>query len=202
MRMHRHGRHGCGKPLDDIIALKMARRGFGEGFGFGWDNERHGGPGRRRRFAGAELRLVLLKLIADEPRHGYELMKALEELTEGAYAPSPGTVYPTLSLLEDEGAIAEDDRDTDAKRKAFVVTEAGRAELAEKADEVESLMARLAELGGRRERERGNWPQLWRAMTNLGGVLKNRMRGGGLGADAIDEIVGIIDEAARRIERL
>jgi DNA-binding PadR family transcriptional regulator len=201
--MHRHGHRGCGTPLDDIIALKMARRGFGEGFSFGWDNERNGGgPGRRRRFSGAELRLVLLKLIADEPRHGYELMKALEELTEGAYAPSPGTVYPTLSLLEDEGAIAEDDRDTDAKRKAFVATEAGRAELAEKADEVESLMARLAELGGRRERERGNWPQLWRAMTNLGGVLKNRMRGGGLNASAIDEIVDIIDEAAKRIERM
>lgn len=201
--MRMHGHRGCGTPLDDIIALKMARRGFGEGFGFGWDNERYsGGPGRRRRFSGAELRLVLLKLIADEPRHGYELMKALEELTEGAYAPSPGTVYPTLSLLEDEGAIAEDDRDTDAKRKAFVVTEAGRAELAEKADEVESLMARLAELGGRRERERGNWPQLWRAMTNLGGVLKNRMRSGGLDAAAIDGIVDIIDEAAKRIERM
>lgn len=200
--MHRHGRHGCGPRLDDIIALKMARRGFGESFGFGWEAERHGGYGRRRRFSGGELRLVLLKLIADEPRHGYELIKALEELTEGAYAPSPGTVYPTLSLLEDEGAIAEDDRDTDAKRKAFIVTEAGRAELAEKAEEVEALMARLAELGGRRERERGNWPELWRAMTNLGGVLRNRVRPGGLDADTIREIVDIIDEAAKRIERI
>jgi DNA-binding PadR family transcriptional regulator len=129
-------------------------------------------------------------------------MKALEELTEGAYAPSPGTVYPTLSLLEDEDAIAESQGDPDAKRKAFEATDAGRAELAEKADEVESLLARLTELGGRRERERGNWPQLWRAMTNLGGVLKNRMRAGGLDADAMDEIVDIIDEAAKRIERM
>lgn len=201
MRMHRHGRQGC-TPFDDIIALKMGRRGFGDWSGFDFAGERGRGEGRRRRFAGAELRLVLLKLIADQPRHGYELIKALEELTDGAYAPSPGTVYPTLSLLEDEGAIAEATGDTDGKRKAFEVTEAGRAELTEKAEEVESLMARLAELGSRRERERGHWPELWRAMTNLGSVLKNRMRPGGLDADAIREIVDIIDDAAKRIERI
>lgn len=200
MRTHRHGRHGCGSAWDDVIALKaMARRGFGDFGGFGWDGERQG-AGRRRRFTGGELRLVLLKLIADQPRHGYELIKALEELTDGAYAPSPGTVYPTLSLLEDEGAIAESASDTDAKRKAFEATEAGRAELAEKAEEVESLMARLVELG--RPRDRGAWPELWRAMTNLGGVLKNRMRPGGLDPEAIRKIVDIIDDAAKRIERM
>jgi DNA-binding PadR family transcriptional regulator len=201
--MHRHGHHGCGTPRDAIIALKLARRGFGGDWsGFGWDSERHGAHGRRRRFSGAELRLVLLKLIADQPRHGYELMKALEALTEGAYAPSPGTVYPTLSLLEDEGAVTESEAETDGKRKAFEATDAGRAELTERAEEVEILMARLAELGGRRERERGNWPHLSRAMTNLGGVLKNRMRAGGLETASIEQIVDIIDEAAKRIERM
>jgi DNA-binding PadR family transcriptional regulator len=183
----------------------MARRGFedwgGDGFGASWGAGR-GHGGRRRRFAGSELRLVLLKLIADEPRHGYELMKALEELTGGAYAPSPGTVYPTLSLLEDEGAIEASAGETAGTRKAFAATEAGRAELADKAEEVDALMARLAELGGSRERERGHWPELWRAMTNLGGVLKNRLRNGGLEGDAIREMVDVIDEAARRIERM
>ena len=58
-------------------------------------------------FEGGELRLVLLKLIADEPRHGYELIKAIEEMTGGEYAPSPGIVYPTLTMLEDMGLIAE-----------------------------------------------------------------------------------------------
>jgi DNA-binding PadR family transcriptional regulator len=200
MRTHGQGGRGCGTRIEDIIALKMGRRGFGDWSGFGWEGERQGGPGRRRRFSGAELRLVLLKLIADQPRHGYELIKALEEITDGAYAPSPGTVYPTLSLLEDEGAIAEAASETDGKRKAFEATEAGRAELAAKAEEVESLMARLAELGQRRER--GAWPELWRAMTNLGGVLKNRMRPGGLDPDAIRKMVDIIDDAAKRIERM
>ena len=63
--------------------------------------------GRRRMFESGELRLVLLKLIADEPRHGYQLIKAIEELTEGDYAPSPGVVYPTLTMLDDMGLIAE-----------------------------------------------------------------------------------------------
>lgn len=173
-------------------------------FEMDWDfgAEGQGRHERKRRFSGAELRLVLLKLIADEPRHGYELMKALEELTDGAYSPSPGTVYPTLSLLEDEGAIAESADDADTKRKAFEGTDAGRAELVERAEDVERLMARLAELGGRRERERGSWPQLWRAMGNLAGVLRNRFRDGGLDSATIDEIVDIIDEAAKRIERM
>jgi DNA-binding PadR family transcriptional regulator len=164
-----------------------------------WGGHRRGRKGRLDR---NELRLVLLKLIADEPRHGYELMKALEELTDGAYSPSPGTIYPTLSLLEDEGAIAESGGKAGAKRKAFGATDAGRTELEERSEEVERLMARLAEIGGRRERDRGNWPQLWRAMGNLAGVLRNRFRDGGLDAATIDEMVDIIDEAAKRIERM
>ena len=61
----------------------------------------------RRMFESGELRLVLLKLIADEPRHGYDLIRAIEELTGGEYAPSPGVVYPTLTLLQDMGQIEE-----------------------------------------------------------------------------------------------
>ena len=64
-------------------------------------------PRPQRMFEGGELRLVLLKLIADEPRHGYDLIRAIEELTGGEYAPSPGVVYPTLTLLQDMGLIEE-----------------------------------------------------------------------------------------------
>ena len=63
--------------------------------------------GRRRVFDSGELQLVLLKLIADQPRHGYELIRAIEELTGGAYVPSPGVIYPTLTLLQDMGRIEE-----------------------------------------------------------------------------------------------
>src|ERR1700684_3168633 len=86
---HRHfARHGFG-----WAAMREARGRHGFG--------RHGRPDRV--FEQGDLRLVLLKLIADKPRHGYELIKAVEEAVGGAYAPSPGVVYPTLTLLEDMG---------------------------------------------------------------------------------------------------
>ncbi len=209
---HRGMRGGPGGPLwgkmEKLAAI--GRGGFGGGWGsaFGWDESGgfggggFGGGGRRGRrgrfFAGGELRLVLLSLIADEPRHGYELMKALEELTGGTYSPSPGTLYPTLSLLSDEGMIAES-ADGDGTRKAFAATDAGRAELAERAEEVEALMRRLAELGEKDERQHS--PELIRALMNLGGVLKHRVFAGKPDKETMQKIVDIIDEAAKRIER-
>src|SRR3546814_9316383 len=79
-----------------------------------------------------ELRLVLLKLIADEPRHGYDLIRQVEELTSGAYAPSPGVIYPTLTLLDDMGQIAV--QQSEGARKLFAV----RSE--EHTSELQSLM--------------------------------------------------------------
>ena len=109
---------------------------FGEGRGRGG---RGGGPrgDRRRMFEGGELRLVLLKLIADEPRHGYELIKAIEDLTEGEYAPSPGVVYPTLTMLDDMGFIAQ--QQSEGAKKAFAITDAGTAELEANKELVDTL---------------------------------------------------------------
>lgn len=162
------------------------------------DGPRRGGR-RGRMFGQGELRLALLKLVADEPRHGYELIKAIEELTGGDYAPSPGAVYPTLQLLADEGAIAEK-ADDDSARKPFMATEQGRQELADKTEEVEALFARLSEHGERQQR--GRSPHLFRAMGNLANVLKIKARSGQLDEDAMNEIVDMIDEMAKRIERL
>ncbi|MBD3729574.1 MAG: PadR family transcriptional regulator [Sphingomonadales bacterium] len=176
--------------------------GFGEGFGGGFGARFEGGPGRggrrRRMFGSGELRLVLLKLLADEPRHGYELIKAIEELTGGAYAPSPGVIYPTLSLLEDEGSIVE--TGGDSPRKAFAASEQGQAELAEKADEVEAILARLTEQGERAERSRK--PEIMRAMGNLASVLRTRARSGRMDQDTVHAIVDLIDELAKKVERL
>ena len=179
------------------------RGGWGDDFGgFGdWGGRGGRSAGRRgRMFASGELRLVLLKLIADEPRHGYELIKAMEELTGGTYVPSPGTIYPTLSLLSDEGAIEESTGSGEGSRKAFAATDAGRTELAERADEAEALVARLAELGRQDERHRS--PEVFRALMNLGGVLKNSVFKSSPDAEKLQQIVDIIDEAAKRIERL
>lgn len=170
----------------------------GEGEGAGEDRER-GRRGRRgRMFAQGELRLVLLALIADAPRHGYELIKEIEELTGGAYAPSPGAVYPTLQLLEDEGAIEE--AEAEGAKKPFAVTDKGREELESRRDEVEGLMRRLGKHGERSTQWRS--PDMFRAMGNLANVLKNRARAGKLDEATIREIVDMIDEMAKRIERL
>lgn len=166
---------------------------FGAGGPFGGRGQRRG-----RMFRHGELRLALLSLLADRPRHGYELIKAIEERTGGAYAPSPGAVYPTLQLLADEGLIAE--QDDPGPRKAFRATEAGRAELSERAEEVEALFARLGRHG--ESGEGGRSPHLWRAMGNLANVLRHRASAGKLDQAAIDSIVDMIDDMARRIERL
>ena len=83
------------------------------------------GGGRRRMFDSGELRLVLLKLIGDQPRHGYDLIRAIESLSGGAYAPSPGVIYPTLTLLADMGHI--DETKGEGARKLFAITESAHA---------------------------------------------------------------------------
>lgn len=170
-------------------------------------NRRVGGEHRSRRrgrmFGQGELRLVLLKLIADEPRHGYELIKAIEHMTAGSYAPSPGTVYPTLSLLEDEGAIREV-AGGDEPRKAFEATDKGRQELEERKEEADALVERLSD-HGERHAERGKafaTPEMFRALGNLAQVVKMKARGGKLDEEALAQIVDLIDEMARKIERL
>ncbi|MBX9859448.1 MAG: PadR family transcriptional regulator [Sphingomonas sp.] len=153
---------------------------------------------RRRVFDGGELRLVLLKLIADQPRHGYDLIREIEELTAGAYAPSPGIVYPTLTLLDDMGLIEE--QQSEGAKKQFAATEAGRAHLAERAEEVAALIARLTELGS--ERTRTESASVRRAMANLRHVLMHQLRAGDVPTEKLHAIVALIDEAAQKIERL
>jgi DNA-binding PadR family transcriptional regulator len=153
---------------------------------------------RRRIFDSGELRLVLLKLVADQPRHGYELIRAIEELTGGLYVPSAGMVYPILTLLQDMGHIEE--AAAEGQRKPFAATASGTAELAEKKEEVEALFARLAQLARLRERSDGG--PVRRAMGNLRAVLVNRLDREGVQSETLHEIAAILDEAARRIERL
>ena len=171
---------------------------FGPGGPFGRGGPGGGGRRRGRMFGSGELRLVLLKLIADEPRHGYQLIKAIGEMTGGSYEPSPGTIYPTLSLLEDEGLIAE--TAGDEPRKAYEATAAGRAELEQNAREVDALIERLSAKG--EEGRAYATPEMFRAVGNLASVLKNRARSGKLDEATVREIVDLVDELAKKIERL
>jgi DNA-binding PadR family transcriptional regulator len=230
MTWNRYGRGNGWDKLGEAIAMmamsnvgnmgagNMGAGSFGPGFKAKWrwdsdEGEAEGaegaeraegfrGPGRRQRrgrmFASGELRLALLALIAENPSHGYELIKGIEEMTGGGYAPSPGAVYPTLQLLEDEGAIAE--ADAEGSKKPYAVTPQGEAELEERKGEVAELMKRLGRHGERTTTVRSH--DVFRAMGNLGSVLKNRAKAGKLDEAAINEIVDMIDEMAKRIERL
>ncbi len=182
-----YGRHGgFGDSFD------------GEGRGHGHGHGR-GGRGRGgRMFGQGELRLLLLSLLGAEARHGYDLIRAVEALTGGAYAPSPGVVYPTLSLLVDEGLIAE--APGEGARRAFVATEAGLAEIAAKADDIAAITARLQALGEATGREAS--PSIMRAMANLKLALRGRVFSAAFDDSVAHRIADILDEAARQIERL
>lgn len=195
------GGRGCHPGRMGMMRGGFRHAGFGRGRGRddeGRDGGGRGGPRGRRMFDSGELRLVLLKLIADEPRHGYDLIRQVEELTGGAYAPSPGVVYPTLTLLDDMGLIEA--RQAEGAKKLFAVTDTGTAHLAENAELVEALMARLADVGA--ERARTDSASVRRAMGNLREVLIHRLRHEEVAKETLHEIVALIDEAAQKIERL
>jgi DNA-binding PadR family transcriptional regulator len=118
------GRHSNIDHLERLAALRQMRGGpFGGGPGFG--GPFGGGRGRRRR---GDVRLALLMLLDEEPRNGYQLMQTIEERSGGRWRPSPGSVYPTLAQLEDEGLIRATERDG---TKLFEITDQGRAKLGE-----------------------------------------------------------------------
>jgi DNA-binding PadR family transcriptional regulator len=181
-------------------------RGWQGGFGpfhfdFGDGSEGFGRRGRRRRgrmFDSGELRLVLLRLITEEPRHGYDLIRAIEELTGGEYAPSPGVIYPTLTLLQDMGLIEE--APDEGARKPFQATEAGRKHLEEREKEVDAIFDRLADLAPDEDRSAG--PAIGRAVRNLMTALSQRIGRDGIDEDLLHEIAAVLDEAAQRIERI
>jgi len=142
--------------------------------------------------------MILLALIGEQPRHGYDLIKAIEERSGGAYAPSPGVVYPTLTMLGDMGLIAE--QAAEGAKRLFAITDAGKIEIGEQAEQVEALFARLETLGEDRGGGEDRAP-VRRAMVNLAMVLRDRMSRGGR-EDLAHDIAEILDEATRKIERL
>ena len=196
-----HGMHGRGGRDWERFAAKMASQfAGGQWAGGPWaGGQRHDGGRRQRMFDAGELRLVLLKLIADTPRHGYDLIREIETMTGGAYAPSPGVVYPTLTLLDEMGLIEE--QQTEGAKKRFAATADGRTHLAERRAEVDALIARLEELGAHRRKAGGGAP-IGRAMTNLGQAIAGRVARGDFSEDTLHDAAALIDEVAQKIERL
>jgi len=196
--MHRHFRAWECNPRG---AFAMGWGGRGRGWrhwGGDWSDEGGGRRGRRRQFDSAELRLILLKLIADQPRHGYDLIRAIEEVSGGEYSPSPGVIYPTLTLLNDMGFIEQSE--AEGARKAFAATDEGRAHLEEKSEEVQALFDRLEALGV--QQRRADAAPIGRAVKNLMSALWHRVTSEDSGDERVHAIAAILDEAAQKIERL
>ncbi|MET9432025.1 PadR family transcriptional regulator [Streptomyces sp. NPDC003036] len=126
---HGHG-HGWGGEFGGFERLRAAFGPFGPGFGggpfrggpFGGGPGRGGGRGRARR---GDVRASILALLKDRPMHGYEMIQEIAERSGGAWRPSPGSVYPTLQLLEDEGLIVSE---SDGGKKLFTLSDTGRTE--------------------------------------------------------------------------
>jgi DNA-binding PadR family transcriptional regulator len=204
-RMHADcGPRGFGIP-DAIFAMGRGGHGWnwgrGGGGGEGWGGDWGGGGrgrGRRRVLDSGELRLVLLKLIADQSRHGYDLIRAVEEMTHGDYAPSPGVVYPSLTMLQDMGLI--DEVKAEGSRKAFEITADGKDHLAGKEEEIEALFERLKDLGSD-QRKAGGAP-IKRSIANLLSALWHRATREDADEGTLHKIAAILDEAAQKVERL
>lgn len=179
-------------------------RGFPGGFGgFGG-----GGMPRGRKFSADDLQLLLLALLEEEPRHGYELIKALQARSNGFYSPSPGMVYPSLTYLEELGHVTVE---AEGNRKRYALADAGREHLAAHRARVDAMWAKLNHIAAKMDSVRrafsgedlseaseGGWlPELAQARRALKTAL---FRHHDLSADEQRRIAAILQRAAREIE--
>jgi DNA-binding PadR family transcriptional regulator len=178
-----HGRHGGPGMFEGF----MGRHGRG-----------FGGGDRERLFDSGELRLVILALLAEKPSYGYEIIKAIEERLSGGYAPSPGVVYPTLTLLEEEGYATVSS--AEGGKKLYTVTELGSEFLKTNQATIKAIFGRMEQAG--KAFGRGRSPQIMRALMNLKFALKMRAGQGNLSPEQTRKITEAIDAAARVISEV
>lgn len=188
------GRHGRGRQ-------------HGHGMGFGGRHGRHGdddGMRGRRMLAQGDLRLIALALIAEQPRHGYDIIKVLEEKTGGWYSPSPGIVYPTLTYLEEASQLTSQ---ADGAKRLYTITPDGSAYLQEHRAFAVALLERLTAVGERAARRRDaeserdgpRLPRLVRAaLENLREVAAERLNED---AETEPKVVDVLARAAAELRR-
>lgn len=127
-------RHGGGRPGGHAGHGGFGGPGFGTGFRPGFGGRGFGGRGRGGgRAARGDVRASVLALLAEQPRHGYQIITEIGERSSGAWKPSPGSVYPVLQQLQDEGLVRPEDADG---RRVFHLTDAGQSYVAEHAEEL------------------------------------------------------------------
>jgi DNA-binding PadR family transcriptional regulator len=214
--MHEMRESRCGGPEGQPRGVREeegfgGHRGFGGGHGWGkhgrfGGREGFGGPfgrggfggGRERMFDGGMIRLVILKLLAEEPSYGYQLIKRMEERMAGGYTPSAGVIYPTLTMLEEQGLIAP--TTNDAGKKVFAVTDEGRAFLEENKERLSHVESVMNAAG--RGFERGRAPEIMQAFMNLRRAIKSKVSREGMTAEQVKKIAEAVEAAAKAIEAL
>lgn len=170
----------------------------GVGFNFSDRQGRRRRSSRARMFDSGELRLVILALVAEEDRHGYDIISVLEEKTGGLYAPSPGTVYPTFQLLEEMALI--ESKGSQGKKRLYGITSAGKAYLAEREDDIARLMARLEDHG--EQRKQADARPIKPAVKRLIKAFMVKMAETSGDEETLQKVGKIIDKAAKKIEKL
>lgn len=157
--------------------------------------------GRRKRrekmLEASEIRLLMLHFLEQRAAHGYELIKSVEELSKGEYSPSPGIIYPNLTLLEEMEAIQV--VDVQATRKAYRLTPAGRAQLAEQREMVLSLIARLSSLAVLVNNR--SIPAVEQAIHGLKVALNRRLAQEDISDAALQTLIQALHDAAEKITR-
>jgi len=197
MYRNRDSKHGAGLH----IFVEQAGRGTYGGWGMRHGKGRgrgHGqGRGRRRPLDHGDLRLLILKLISEAPRHGYDLIREIEARTGGAYVPSPGVIYPALEALQDLGWVVAE---ADGTKRSFRLTEEGEAQLAEEAEALERIEARLESL---LESDRPEDPQDVRgAMWRLRHSVIHAVRSNPDDPEMRRAVADILADAQARISKL
>jgi DNA-binding PadR family transcriptional regulator len=189
--MFRHHSHHCEEHFE--------RGGFSSE-GRHWGGRRHWGAGRyaARLFQHGDLRFVILQLVAEKPRYGYEIIKAIEEQLGGVYTPSAGVVYPTLTMLEEMGYATVSA--TEGGKKLYTITPEGSAILEQNRAAVDEIFGRIRQAG--EAFAGGAAPQILRAMENLRYALRLKLQKGKLSDEQVKTITGILDNAARDVEQL
>jgi DNA-binding PadR family transcriptional regulator len=175
-------------------------RGFGGGFGgvFGRGRGFGGGGGRERMFDAGVMRLVILQQLAEEPSYGYQLIKKLEERMAGGYRPSAGVIYPTLTMLEEQGLTSA--TTNEAGKKVYAVADEGRALLEQNKERLAELESLMSAAG--RGFKRGRSPQLMQAFMNLRQAVGAKVQRDNLSEEQTAKIAETINAAAKAIDEL
>lgn len=178
---------GCLGPFGDFPGRRSRPSGANQG--------RSRGRRRRQFFESGEVKYVILRLIKEKPRHGYEIIKALEQETRGWYTASAGTVYPTLQLLEDQGYVRIVEADG---KKVYHITPEGEAFLEDHRDVLDDILERVKEaVQGLADGSLGDLNETFARMAGMAYKQAWRERPGD---DRTQRIVEILKQAQRDIE--